>query len=216
MQAGGSFQPLEKTAMLGVLPAVRRARLPVVWMVLANLTGIGAGMVLVHAGFGPALAFRDRLVGRAMQSSSIMQAQQRGFPLRAAALDLAANAGAAAVPTTVMGLSVVLPFPVAVARGFVGGVVSVDGDHHSRLADPREAAYYLIVLILQVVPYALAGGAGVRLGLGFVLPKSRWGYDGSSRWLGLLPAEGVRDVGRMYVVALPLFLVASLVEFLAR
>jgi hypothetical protein len=49
-----------------------------------------------------------------------------------------------------------------------------------------------------------------------VLPKLRWGYDGSPRWLGLLPAEGVRDVGRMYVVALPLFLVASLVEFVMR
>jgi hypothetical protein len=185
-------------------------------MAAANLIGIGAGMVLVHTGFGPAIHFRDRLVGKAVQSSSILAEQQRGFPVRAAAMDFAGNAGLAAMPTTVMGLSVVLPFPVAVARGFVGGVVSVDDNHNSRLADPREAAYYLIVLMLQVLPYALAGGAGVRLGLGFVLPKSRWGYGGSARWLGLLPAEGVRDVGRIYAVALPLFLVASLVEFLAR
>jgi len=201
--------------MLGIFPALRRARVPIVWMALANMIGIAAGMTLVHAGFSPALEFRDRLVGKAVESSSIMQTQQRGFPVRAAALDFAANAGAAAVPTTVMGLSVVLPFPVAVARGFVGGVVSIDGNHHSRLADPREAAYYLIVLTLQVIPYALAGGAGVRLGLGFLLPNSRWGYAGSPRWIGL-PAEGVRDVGRIYALALPLFLVASLVEFLAR
>jgi hypothetical protein len=201
--------------MVGVLSALRRARRPIVWMALANGIGIAAGVVLVHAGYGPAIHFRDRLVGRAVQSSGILQAQQRGFPVRAALLDFAGNAGAAAVPTTVMGLSVVLPFPVAVARGFVGGVVSVDGNHHSRLADPREAAYYLIVLTLQVIPYALAGGAGVRLGLGFVLPKSRWRYAGPARWLGL-PAEGVRDVGRIYALALPLFLMASLVEFLAR
>ena len=201
--------------MSGIFPALRRARVPIVWMALANMIGIAAGMTLVHAGFSPALEFRDRLVGKAVESSSIMQAQQRGFPVRAAALDFAANAGVAAVPTTVMGLSVVLPFPVAVARGFVGGVVSIDGNHHSRLADPREAAYYLIVLTLQVIPYALAGGAGVRLGLGFLLPNSRWGYTGSARWIGL-PAEGVRDVGRIYALALPLFLVASLVEFLAR
>jgi len=202
--------------MQEILSALRRARLPIVWMALANVIGIGAGMALVHAGYGPAVAFRDRLVGRAVQSSSILGAQQRGFPVRAAAMDFAGNAGAAAVPTTVMGLSVVLPFPVAVARGFVGGVVSIDGDHHSRLAEPHEAAYYLIVLLLKVFPYALAGGAGVRLGLGFLLPKSHWGYEGSQRWLGLLPAEGVRDVGRIYLVALPLLLVASLVEFLAR
>jgi len=201
--------------MVRILPALRRARLPIVWMALANLLGIAAGMALVHGGFRPALEFRDRVVGRAVASSSTLAAQQRGFPFRAALLDFAGNAGAAAAPTTVMGLSVALPFPVAVARGFVGGVVSVDGNHHSRLADPHEAAYYLIVLTMQVLPYALAGGAGVRLGLGFLLPKSHWGYAGSARWLGL-PAEGVRDVGRIYALALPLFLVASLVEFLAR
>jgi hypothetical protein len=201
--------------MRRILLALGRARLPIFWMAAANLIGIGAGMVLVHTGFGPAIHFRDRLVGKAVQSSSILAEQQRGFPVRAAAMDFAGNAGLAAMPTTVMGLSVVLPFPVAIARGFVGGVVSVDDNHNSRLTDPHEAAYYLIVLLLQVIPYALAGGAGVRLGLGFVLPKSPWGYSGSARWIGL-PADGILDVGRIYALALPLFLVASLVEFLAR
>ncbi|HEY3704529.1 MAG TPA: hypothetical protein VGL22_05670 [Terracidiphilus sp.] len=195
--------------------ALRRARLPILWIALANLLGITAGLVLVHAQYGPALAFRDRLVGRAVQSSSILKAQDRGFPVKAAFLDFAGNAGAAAVPTTIMGLSIVAPFPVSAARGFVGGVVSIDDNHHSRLADPGEAAYYLIVLFLQVIPYALAGGAGVRLGLGFVLPRSRWAYAGSRRWVGL-PADGVLDVLHIYSLALPLFLVASLVEFLAR
>src|SRR5947209_14430490 len=127
-------------------------------------------MVLVHAGFGPAVRFRDRLVGRAEQSSSILKAQDRGLPVKAALLDFGGNAGLAAIPTTVMGLSIALPFPVVAARGFVGGVVSIDRNHRSRLTDWHEATYYLLVLILQVLPYALAAGAGVRLGLGFVFP----------------------------------------------
>jgi len=50
--------------------------------------------------------------------------------------------------------------------------------------------------------------------MGFLLPKRRWGYSGP-RWLPI-PVEGIRDVGRIYVLVTPLFLVASLVEFLAR
>ena len=41
--------------MLGIFPALRRARVPIVWMALANMIGIAAGMTLVHAGFSPAL-----------------------------------------------------------------------------------------------------------------------------------------------------------------
>src|SRR6185437_364891 len=71
---GGSFPRNEGSGMQEILSALRRARLPIVWMALANVIGIGAGMALVHAGYGPAVAFRDRLVGRAVQSSSILGA----------------------------------------------------------------------------------------------------------------------------------------------
>jgi uncharacterized membrane protein SpoIIM required for sporulation len=63
------------------------------------------------------------------------------------------------------------------------------------------------------VPYSLAGGAGVRLGLALLKPDGRFGYAGQQRWLGL-PAEGIRDVVRIYTLVIPLFLLASLVEFL--
>lgn len=42
-----------------------------------------------------------------------------------------------------------------------------------------------------------------------------WSKGGSERRIGLL-AEGVQDVGQVYAVALPLFLIASLMEFVAR
>jgi len=141
-------------------------------------------------------------------------ASNRGLPLRAAFFDFTGNLGRGAVPSTIMGLAVALPFPQAAYRGWVGGIVSVDGEHKSRLRHWHERIYYLGILFLQLIPYSLAGGTGVRLGLAFLMLKGRWDYPASERWLGL-PAEGVRDVGRIYTLIVPLFLVGSLFEFLA-
>jgi hypothetical protein len=201
--------------LIAVKEALGRARQPILWIGLTYLVGVVAGAGMVHAHRQSALSYRDKLVGRAMASDPAAMASERGFPVRAALLDFAGNLGLGAVPSTVMGLSVVMPFPLAAFRGWIGGIVSVDGDHRSRLGSWREGSYYLGVLLLQLIPYSLAGGTGVRLGLGFLMPKNRWGYPGSKRWL-TLPAEGVRDVGRIYALIVPLFLVASLVEFLAR
>jgi hypothetical protein len=198
----------------GVKQALMRAKAPVAWMALTYALGVSAGAAMVHLQNGYALGFRDRLVGRAVETSPILKNLEKGFPAWAALLDFGGNLGLGAVPETVMGLSVAMPFPLAAFRGWVGGVVSVDGAHKSRLVG-REGFYYWTVLILQLIPYSLAGGAGVRLGLGFLLPRSRWGYAGSKNWL-TIPADGVRDVGRIYLLIVPLFLVASLVEFLAR
>jgi uncharacterized membrane protein SpoIIM required for sporulation len=195
--------------------ALSRARLPILWVALTYLIGTSTGAILVHAHNSFALNYRDSLVGRAYQSDPAAISLSRGHWARAAAADFVGNLLAGAVTSTIMGLSVVLPFPVAAYRGWVGGIVSVDGHHTSRLADPRECAYYLGVLVLQLIPYILAGGAGVRLGLAFVFPRSRWAYSSPQRWLGL-PAEGIRDVLRIYVVVVPLFLIASVVEFVAR
>jgi hypothetical protein len=201
--------------LLSIGAALRRARAPILWIGLAYAAGVvaGAGMVHLHSGF--ALAYRDKVVGRAMASDPAALTSVHGFPVRAAFWDFAGNLGRGAVPSTVMGLAVALPFPLAVFRGWVGGIVSVDGEHRSRLGKWREGSYYLGVLLLQLLPYTLAGGAGVRLGLGFLMPRGRWGYPSQQRWL-TLPAEGVRDVARIYALIVPLFLVASLVEFLIR
>lgn len=169
---------------------------------------------MVHADNAFALRFRDRIVGNAQQSA-IGNAMSHGMRGRAALTDSASNLILGAVPSTVMGLSVVMPFPWVAFRGWVGGIVSVDGQHVSRLRDSRERIYYVGVLLLQLIPYTLAGGAGVRLGLALVSPKGRWAYPTRGRWIGL-PAEGVRDVGRIYLLIVPMLLIASLVEFLAR
>jgi hypothetical protein len=194
--------------------AVRRAGRPIGWVAVAYAVGVSVGAIAAHASLPLALRDRDRIVGAAAQSQ-VMRDLHRGERVSAALGDFAGNLGRGAVPYTVMGLAVVLPFPLVVYQGWVGGIVSVDGQHLSRFRSAAEALYYVSVMLLQLVPYSLAVGAGVRLGLGFSMPKGRYGYSGGERWLGL-PAEGVRDVARIYVLVVPLFLVASLVEFLAR
>lgn len=203
-----------KTFLLRIPQAIRRARLPILWMAITYALGVATGALMVHTQTHFALSYRDRLVGRAQKTDPAAVASNRGLPLRAAFFDFAGNLAQGAVPSTMMGLAVALPFPLAAFRGWVGGIVSVDGDHKSRLTHWHEAIYYLGILILQLIPYSLAGGTGVRLGLAFLLPKGRWGYPASERWLGL-PAEGLRDVGRIYTLIVPLLLIVSLLEFLA-
>lgn len=197
--------------------ALRRARQPILWMVAANLLGVFTGMAMVHLGYAPAIAFEERLVQHTEETSSITANLEHGNRIHAALLDAGGNLCLGALPNTVMGLSVVLPFPMAAFRGWIGGIVSINVDEHGRRTSRlvgREGLYYWPVLLMQILPYALTGGAGVRLGLGFVLPASRWGYRGR-QWLRL-PVEGLKDVGWIYLLALPLFLLASLVEFVCR
>jgi uncharacterized membrane protein SpoIIM required for sporulation len=93
----------------------------------------------------------------------------------------------------------------------VGGIVSIDGNHVSRLASAYSAFYYLLTLTLQLIPYSLAGGIGINLGL--TLYRVPPHYIGP-KWLGF-PQEALRDLARVYVIIIPLFLIASLWEFLA-
>lgn len=164
---------------------------------------------MVHSGNDFALSSRDILVARAQTSHSLKEFHE-GNRLGAALLDFGGNF-LAACANTISGLSIVVPFPIAAFRGWVVGIVSVDSSHASRLADPKDALYYVLAVVLQLIPYSLAGGAGVDLGLSFVRPTPF--YQGE-KWLRL-PKEAIRDVLRIYLIVVPLFLIASLWEFLA-
>jgi hypothetical protein len=197
----------------GVGAAVRRARDPLAWTAIAYALGVSAGVIAVHAGSPFALRERDRIVGHAVAHEAPSLALARGERVSAALFDFAGNLGRGAVPYTVLGLGVVFPLPLVVYQGWVGGLVSIDGNHASRFGSASEGLYYVGVLLLQLIPYSLAVAAGIRLGLALMRPKGRYGYPGAERWLGL-PSQGVRDVLRIYTVVVPLFLVASLFEFL--
>ena len=113
--------------------ALKRARSPIAWAAVTYLLGVAAGAAMVHTGNAFALRYRDQLVGTALRGDPAMLALNHGLPLRAALLDFTGNLVRGAVPSTIMGLAVALPLPLLAYRGWVGGIVSVDGEHHSRL-----------------------------------------------------------------------------------
>ena len=198
---------------MGLFGSIRqafwRARLPILTVGLVYAVSVAVGIAMVDTGNQFALNTRDNVVSGA-QNSSVLTAYDSGDRLGAAFLDFGSNLLLGGVPQTVSGLGVVFPYPLAAYRGWIGGIVSVDGNHVSRLSNFDGARYYLSVLILQLIPYSLAGGAGVNLGWAYLRPAS---YYKGKKWLGL-PREAVLDVFRIYIVIVPLFLVASLVEFL--
>ncbi|MBI5878034.1 MAG: hypothetical protein HZB53_10300 [Chloroflexi bacterium] len=193
-----------------VIRALRRARFPILTIALTYFLSVVLGIVMVHTGNTFAVTYRDNIVSNA-QSSSITVALRQDERLLAALLDSAGNLFAA-IANTIGGLAVVVAYPVVAYRGWIGGIVSIDGHHVSRFTDLREAAYYLITLVLQLIPSSLTGGAGVNMGLAYLRPKPP--YQGP-KWLGI-PREAILDVLRVYLVAVPLFLIASLWEFFAR
>jgi uncharacterized membrane protein SpoIIM required for sporulation len=193
-----------------VTRALHRARIAILTVALTYLVSVSVGMVMVHTGNQWAIAYRDRIVFRA-QSSPITIALKQNDRLRAAILDFGGNLYGA-IANTLGGLGVLVPYPIFAYRGWIGGIVSIDSSHVSRFAEPKEATYYLITLTLQLIPYVLSGGAGVNMGLAFYRPKPF--YQGE-KWLGI-PKEAMRDVFRIYLLVVPLFLLASLWEFFER
>lgn len=195
---------------MNIARALSRARFGILTISLTYLFSALTGVVMVHAGNHFALARRDRIVSRA-QDSVILRELEKGLGFRAALLDFAANLGLGGITSTLAGRWAPAPYPIAMYRGWVGGIVSVDSAHRSRLGHRNQAMYYVLVMLLQLIPYSLAGGAGVNIGLA----SSRhapW-YSGE-RWWGV-PVEAIRDTLRIYALVVPLFLLASLVEFLA-
>ena len=192
-----------------IAQALHRAWIPILTFALTYLIAVSIGVALVHTGNAFALSSRDGIVAGA-ETSHILQAFHEGNRFYAALLDFGANLFAACA-NSISGLTIIVPYPVAAYRGWVIGIVSVDSTHASRLASPDSALYYVLTVMLQLIPYSLAGGAGVNLGVAFLWPQPV--YRGE-RWLGL-PKEAIRDLFRIYALVIPLFLVASLWEFLA-
>ncbi len=195
----------------GVIAALkRRARVPIFTIAATYAGFLLLGMAFVHAGNGFALRERDAIVNRAYARDPAAIAFKQNRRLRAAALDFTRNLFLGAIPNTVGGIAIVLPYPLAGYRGWVGGIVSVDRKRISRLSTVHGAIPYLGTLLLQLVPYSLAGGAGVYLGWAYLRRRQStgpliWGF----------PTQAVRDVLRIYTLIVPLFAIASLFEFFA-
>jgi hypothetical protein len=198
--------------MAAILRALGRARVQILTVGLVYLVSVAAGALMVHLGHPPSLSFRDKLVSKALASDRASAAYGKGRRLEAALWDFGQNLVIGAVPQTITGLTVISPYAFAAYRGWIGGIVSVDSEHRSRLREGKSAAYYVLTLLLQLMPYSLAGGIGVKLGLSYFRPDPA--YRGGRKVWGY-PVEALKDVGRVYLLIVPLFLIASLFEFLS-
>lgn len=170
------------------------------------------GAAMVHAGSRAALARRDAVVGRAIASDRSSIDYREGHRVRAALADATANFIRAALPQTIAGLTIVLPYFSVAYQGWVGGIVSVDGGHRSRLRSVRGAAYYLGTLLLQFAAFSLCIGSGVRCGVALYDRNRDVGWR---LWRYQLPHTILADVASVVACSIPLFLIASCFEFLS-
>lgn len=198
--------------MASAFRAVVRARRYILTIACTYALFIIVGIVMVHVGNKFALGYRDQLVNEVVQRDPISIAANQGDSTRAAFLDFAANLTLGALPKTISGFAILPPYPLVAYQGWIGGIVSVRNDHTSRLTNPRSTVYYLLTLVLQVIPYSLATGAGVNAGVSLFRPQP---YYQGEKWLGIFPKDAVRDVVKIYALVTPLFLVASFWEFLS-
>ena len=195
-----------------VARSVIRARFSILTIALTYIAFIILGIVLTHMGNLFALKARDPLVSKAVQQDPAAIASNKGDNLQAALLDFGGNLMLGALPKTVSGMAVIPAYPLLAYQGWVGGIVSVRDDHSSRPNHFRSAVYYLLTILLQITRYSLAVGAGVNIGIAMFRPLS---YYQGDKWLGMIPKEALRDVGRIYTLVIPIFLIASLWEFLS-
>jgi hypothetical protein len=188
-----------------------RCKLQVLSIFLTYVLSSGVGIFMVHSGSLLALGERDRIVATASASEPAALSERAGDHLTAALQDFAANLFRAAVPQTLLGLGVFPPYLSVAYQGWVGGIVSVDRQHRSRLLRPESAAYYFTVLLLQFVPFSVAIGAGVRAGLDLFSHNAKIGWNLRKY---RIPRTVFRTLLGAYVLATPLFLLASAVEYL--
>ena len=192
--------------------AVFRARWPILSIALTYLLSVGVGIVMVQNGNTFALKHRDEIVGKANTESSIRHAANRGDNLEAALRDFAGNLLQGSVPTSISGFAIIFPYPMVAYQGWIGGIVSAQWNGTSRFDHVHSTIYYLVTLILQLTAYSLVIGAGINGGISLFRPAP-WYRD--QRLFKLFSMEVLRDFGRLYLLATPLFLIGSLWEFLS-
>jgi Stage II sporulation protein M len=202
-----------KRVIPNIVQPIARARLPILTIAAAYWISILVGMIMVHSGNSFALNYRDKLVENAARQNLAAIANNQGYTLKAALFDFAGNLFLGSVPKSIMGMGIIFPYPWVAHQGWIGGIVSVRGDHTSRLNNVYSAIYYLLTLTLQITAYSLAIGAGVNVGVSLFWPAA---YYQGEKLAGLFPKEVLRDFMKIYLLAVPIFFVASLWEFFSR
>jgi len=192
--------------------AVIRCRIYAFSFFITYCISCSIGIWMSQEGNEMALAYRDQIVGKAIKSDQASLNYQKGNRLTAAVIDFSGNLCLSAIPQTLMGFGIVIPFFSATFHGWVGGIVSVDSAHKSRFVNLKSTMYYFLVLLLQYIPYSLALGSGIKCGIDFYNDnkKNEWSF-----WKFKLQKASLLDVGYVYILVIPLFFIASCFEFIS-
>ncbi len=195
-----------------VSAALKRCKLYVLSIFIAYCLSCLTGIIMSHAGNQYAVSSRDNIVGNAMKNDKASINYQHGNNFSAALNDFMGNLLFGAVPQTVMGFSIVIPYFFVLKQGWVGGIVSINSEHKSRFNSFRSTFYYFLVLLLQFIPYSLAIGAGIKCGVDFYNNNRMNGWHLSKL---KIQKNSLFDLGYVYIVVVPLFFIASCFEFLS-
>jgi len=167
---------------------------------------------MVHYGNSFALSQRDKIVHSVVTNDKASINYQSGNNFTAAFYDCGENIIYAAVPQTVMGLGVILPYFSVVYQGWIGGIVSVNDSRQSRFDNIKSAAYYLLVAFLQFIAFSISIGAGIKCGIDLYKHNSKISWK---IWNYRIPKASLQDIGYVYLATIPMFFVASCFEFLS-
>ena len=195
-----------------VLTSVAWCRVYALSIFIVYVISCTTGILMVQNGNRFALSQRDKIVGVALRNDSASLSYQSGNRFKAALYDFVGNLFISAIPQTAIGLAIVPPFLAVAYQGWVGGIVSVDGSHRTRFTSLKATAYYFIVLLVQTVAFSLSIGAGIRCGVETYKHNSGVGWR---IWQFRIPRRSIVDVGYIYLVSIPLFLIGSCFEFLS-
>jgi hypothetical protein len=190
--------------------ALKRCRIYVLTIFITYCISCFVGMIMSHNGNDFALSYRDKIVGNAIKTNKASINYQKGNNFSAAMIDFSGNLFLGAIPQTLIGLSIVIPYFTVSKQGWIGGIVSVDSEHKSRFINFKSSFYYLFVLLLQIIPYSLAIGAGIKCGIDF--------YNNNKMnswlvWKYKIQKTSLIDLGCTYIIVVPLFFLASCFEF---
>lgn len=167
------------------------------------------GIIMVQTDNNFALEQRDKIVGIATNTDKASINYQQGNPLTATLYDFTGNLFLD-ITQTFLGLGVVIPYITVSYQGWIGGIVSVDNFHKSRLRKIQSALYYFIVLFLQFIAYSLSIGAGIKTGIEVYKQNNlvNWRF-----WKYRIRKENLLDIRNIYFLSIPIFFIASFFEF---
>jgi uncharacterized membrane protein SpoIIM required for sporulation len=193
--------------------ALKRIKVYFLSIFIIYIISVFAGIMMSHYGNHFALTYRDKIVGQSLKTNEASENYQKGNGFTAALYDFKGNLLLGAIPQTVLGFTVIIPYFSVIKQGWVGGIVSIDGDHKSRFKNIKSILYYFIVILGQLIPYSLAIGAGVKCGIDFYNDNRTTGWNIKNL---KIPKTSLIDLGYIYIIVIPLFFMASCFEFLSN